>query len=127
MQLLLDGSLHLADGERIDLVEELKELEAIVSGQKIEPERQRLPQLDPHSTERLERRLRTLRPRRTAAAQGPWNDDVPEENAKDLPGAPDDPEHQDAFRDPCTAASLVRRRCRCPPALLPTAVTTCIL
>ena len=101
-KLVLDDRPGVFGGKRLHLVEQLKELQAVVGGENVEPQRQRLPQLDPQAAHLFQDRLHPLGAGRSGAAQHPGNEQVVENGSRELPGAPEHREHQKASRSVCT-------------------------
>ena len=70
-KLVLDDRPGVVGGERLHLVQQLKELQAVVGRENVEPQRQRLPQLDPEAAHLLEDRLHPLGAGRSVARAAP--------------------------------------------------------
>ena len=85
VQFAFDNPFDLGSGKRVDPIEQLKKLEAVIRWQYVEPQRERLPQLDPHPAEFFQRGLRALGARRTTAAEQPGQHQVVDERTTDLP------------------------------------------
>ena len=75
-KLVLDDRPGVVGGKRLDLVEQLEELQAVVGRKNVEPQRQRLPQLDPQAADLFEDRLHPLGAGRSRAAQHPGNEQM---------------------------------------------------
>ena len=87
-ELLADDLPDFVVRERLDLVEQLEQLVAVVRRQEVEAEREHLAQLDPGATEALEREAQPHRAR-TPIATGQVESRGDEEGEEDGEDAPD--------------------------------------